>query len=189
MKRKIAILLTFLFSFISVLTGCNLFDTSNHAALSSIVATSGGISITRKSLIDGYNNGGYQYREYYGYSAENSFKKTIDELVDQEYLLSFIDSLDDAKYVLNNDDYRFVVSGCWDYVSSALGAYVDAVKKDFKLSTSELEATEDSEKPEFAPQERYETKFIGDYSGRATLILNREEDDLKVSSSADLSTE
>lgn len=188
MKKKIAILLTFLFSFISVLTGCNLFDTSTNAALSSIVATSGDISITRKSLIDGYNNGGYQYNQYYGYSLEDSFKRTIDELVDQEYLFAYIDSLTDERYILSSDDYRFVVSGCWDYVSSALSVYVDAVRRDFKLSASEVEATEESEKPEFAPQERYQTKFFDDF-GRAVLIYKGEEDDLKVNASVVLTTE
>lgn len=177
----------FLFSFISVLTGCNLFDTNNYAALSSIVATSGDISITRESLINGYNNGGYQYYSAYGYTAEQSFKMTIDELVNQEYLLNHIDSLTDEKYALSNDDYREIVSNCWDYIDSALNTYVEEVRKDFNLTSNEVTEEEKAEDPTYAPQKSYVTKFQNIY-GKAVLIQTTEEDTLSVSKDVNLTS-
>jgi hypothetical protein len=166
-SKKIAVLLMFIFSTISILTGCNLFSTNNYAALSSIVATSGDISITRESLINGYNNGGYQYYSYYGYTAEEAFKKTIDELVDQEYLLSYIDSKiaeDEAnggtsKYALVSADYQEIVSNCFDYVDSALETYIDEVKTSLGKSTSTTTSDDDDSDPDYDPQDSYETKF------------------------------
>lgn len=187
MKKKIAILLVFLFSFISVLTGCNLFDTNNYAALSSIVATSGDYSITRENLINGYNNGGYQYYTSYGYTAEQSFKMTIDELVNQEYMLDYIDSLNDERYSLTSDDYRKIVSNCWDYVESSLKNYVTQVRNDFNLTSSEVTADEEKSEPDYAPQANYETKFQNVF-GEALLIQTQEEDTLSVKSDVTLLT-
>lgn len=186
-KKKFAILLVFLFSFISVLTGCNLFNTNNYAALSSIVATSGDISITRESLINGYNNGGYQYYSYYGYTAEQSFKMTIDELVSQEYMLRYIDSLEDERYTLSSDDYRKIVSNCWDYVDSSLSTYVTEVRNDFNLTSNEVTADEEESDPEYDPQKSYVTKFQ-DINGDAYLIQTAEEDTLSVKSDVTLLT-
>jgi len=185
-KKKIAFLLVFLFSFISVLTGCNLFNTNNYSALSSIVATSGDISITREELINGYNNGGYQYYSYYGYTAEESFKMTADELISQQYLLSYIDSLEDERYSLTSDDYREIVSNCWDYVDSALDTYVTEVRNDFGLSSNEVTEDEEESDPDYDPQESYATKFQN-ISGKAVLIQTAEEDTLTVKNDVTLS--
>ncbi|NCB48116.1 MAG: hypothetical protein EOM55_00575 [Clostridia bacterium] len=187
MKKKIAVLLVFLFSFISVLTGCNLFDTNNYAALSSIVATSGDISITRENLINGYNNGGYQYYSSYGYTAEQSFKLTIEELVNQEYMLDYIDNLADEKYTLTSDDYRKIVSNCWDYMKSSLNTYVEQVRNDFKLSSDEVTADEEEIDPDYDPQASYETKFVNIF-GNAVLIQTLKEDTLTVKNDVTLTT-
>lgn len=182
MKKKFAILLVFMFSLMSILTGCNLFNSNNYAALSSIVATSGNISITRESLINGYNNGGYQYNSSYGYTTEQAFKLTIDELVNQEYLLSYVDKMAelDARYQLSSDDYRVIVSNSWDYVASNLESYADLVRKDFyNTKTQEEKAEDEASEPEFAPQKNYATKFEN-VDGKAVLITTQEDDTLTV---------
>ena len=121
MKRKFAILLVFCFSVLSILTGCNLFDTNNYAALSSTVATNGDVTITREQLINAYNAGGYYYASIYGLSQEDAFKRIINELVDDAYYtLEVEDAVSTVdNYKLTSQDYSDVVRSVWDYPSSA----------------------------------------------------------------------
>ena len=84
MKKKFATLLLFIFSCFTILTGCNLFSTNNSAGLNSVVARSGEIEITREQLINAYNSSGYQYNQYYGYSMEESLKRTMKTITNKE---------------------------------------------------------------------------------------------------------
>lgn len=175
-KKKIAILLMFVFSFLSVLTGCNLFDTDNYAALSSIVATSGDIQITREEMLNAYYNGnGYYYYAAYGYSQEDSFKMTINDLIDNEYLLKHIDSLG-TEYQLTSDELCKVVQDTWEYVDDSYKTYIEKVRDDFDITTKEV-ATKEEEKPEFDPQKVYEPKFeLQD--GQIVYVYEEDEEDL-----------
>ena len=144
MKKKIALFLMFIVSSLSILTGCNLFSTNNYNALSSIVATNGDVSITRQDLISAYNNGGYYYNYLYGYTQEEAIRMTIDELIDQEYLLKYIDS-QGSKYSLSSDDYCIVISDTWEYIDNRMSTYVEAVRNDLGLSKEELSTEEEAE--------------------------------------------
>ena len=74
MKKKIATLLMFLFSCLSIFTGCNLFGSNNYNSLNAVVATSGDIEITREQLINAYNSSGYYYDNYYGKTREEAYR-------------------------------------------------------------------------------------------------------------------
>ena len=178
MKKKIALFLMFIISSLSILTGCNLFSTNNYNALSSIVATNGDVSITRQDLISAYNNGGYYYNYLYGYTQEEALRMTIDELIDQEYLLKYIDS-QGSKYSLSSDDYCIVISDTWEYIDNRMSTYVEAVRNDLGLSKEELSTEEEAEEPEYAPQEQYVTKFEN-IDGKIVLIESQEEDEILV---------
>ena len=176
MKKKLVTILMILLLSLSVLTGCNLFSKDNSLALSSIVARSGNITVTREELINAYNNGGYYYSAYYGYTQKEAINKTIDELIDQKYLVSYLDSLENSKYALDSDDYCKVVSDTWAYLDSSLETFVKQVREEFGLKNTELTTEESDEKPEYAPQENYKTKFYEE-DGKIIYIDNSDDED------------
>ena len=171
MKRKFAILLVFCFSVLSILTGCNLFDTNNYAALSSTVATNGDVTITREQLINAYNAGGYYYASIYGLSQEDAFKRIINELVDDAYYtLEVEDAVSTVdNYKLTSQDYSDVVRSVWDYVNQGMSTYLAETKKVFDIEDVTIEGEEEAD-PEFKPQAQYESKFELLEDGRIAYI-------------------
>ena len=171
MKRKFAILLVFCFSVLSILTGCNLFDTNNYAALSSTVATNGDVTITREQLINAYNAGGYYYASIYGLSQEDAFKRIINELVDDAYYtLEVEDAVSTVdNYKLTSQDYSDVVRSVWDYVNQGMTTYLTETKKVFDIEDVTIEGEEEAD-PEFKPQAQYESKFELLEDGRIAYI-------------------
>lgn len=171
MKRKFAILLVFCFSVLSILTGCNLFDTNNYAALSSTVATNGDVTITREQLINAYNAGGYYYASIYGLSQEDAFKRIINELVDDAYYtLEVEDAVSTVdNYNLTSQDYSDVVRSVWDYVNQGMSTYLAETKKVFDIEDVTIEGEEEAD-PEFKPQAQYESKFELLEDGRIAYI-------------------
>ncbi len=158
MKKKIATFILMIFSALCVLTGCNLFNKDTSMSLNSIVAMSGKYEITREELINAYNNGGYYYASYYGYSQEEALQKTIDELLDQKYLLDYIDSQEE--YKLTSEDYNEVVANTWEYLDSALDSYLESIKESLGIEDSTTDAEEeDSDDPEFDVRASYTSKF------------------------------
>ncbi len=157
-KKKLATILILLLSVVTILSGCNLFDTNNYMALSSIVATSGDITITREELITKYNSGGYYYSQIYGLSNEKAFERMIDELIEEKYLLSYIDSKGD-EYKLTSQDLCDVISDTWDYIDTGMSTYVKEVRKLFNYSIDDISIDGEETEPEFAVRDVYEAKF------------------------------
>ncbi len=176
MKKKFATLLVFIFASISILlTGCNLFDTNNYAALSSTVATCGSVSVSREELITAYNSWGYYYTysQYGGLSREGALKQTASDLIDQKYLIRNIDDLVakskldtsdknyDATYTsleLDAEDYQYIVGEVWEYIDDTLAVYKTEVRKELGLTVSEFDS-DDKGTVTYSPQSQYETKF------------------------------
>ena len=171
MKKKFAIILVFCFSLLSILTGCNLFDSNNYRALSSIVATNGDVKITRQELINAYNSGGYQYSSIYGLSQEETFKKIINELIDDSYYSSYIEAETESyeQYKLTSQDYSDVVAETWDYISQGMETYREKANEVFGYADTEHD-DDGKSSPEFATQEQYKTKFELLEDGRIAYI-------------------
>ena len=167
MKKKIATLLMFLFSCLSIFTGCNLFSKDNYASLSSVVAKSGDIEITREKLINAYNSSGYYYNQYYGQTMEQALRSTINDLINREYMLRYVESIEKdsqgqpTEYALNSAEKYTVITETWDYIDTSIQSVVEQVRKDLKLSTTELstETEEAAEESEYKAKEVYEQKF------------------------------
>lgn len=164
MKKKIATLLMFLFSCLGVLTGCNLFSTNNYAGLKSVVATSGDIEITRDQLVSAFNSSGYQYTQYYGYTMEQALTKTIDDLINREYMLRYIDekAQTDATLRLTDKEVYDVILETWEYIDASLESIANNVRKELGLTVEEEEAEESSDsssEEEFKGYTPYTTKF------------------------------
>ena len=173
MKKKIATLLMFLFSCLSIFTGCNLFDTNNYNSLNAVVATSGDIEITREQLVNAYNSSGYYYDNYYGYTREQALRMTIDDLINRQYLLGYVESLEktDARYKLTDSEKYTVIQETWSYIDSSIQTVVEEVKKDLGLSSTELSTEEESEDTaEYAAKEVYQVKFEKNSDGKIVKI-------------------
>ena len=69
------------------LTGCSLVQRDTQRYLSREVAKVGEASITKQELVSAYNNYGYQYVQYYGYSAERAIKLVLDNLINNKVIL------------------------------------------------------------------------------------------------------
>lgn len=184
MKKKIATLLMFLFSCLSIFTGCNLFDTNNYAGLNSVVATSGEIEITREQLINAYNSSGYYYNNYYGQTMEEALKSTINDLIDRQYMLNYVEKLEktDNRYALTDAEKYDVIKETWDYIDSSIESIVKEVRKDLKLSSEDLSteteeessSNSESEETSFKAKEVYKSKFTKDSKGRIVKIEEEE---------------
>ena len=169
MKKKLATLLLFIFSCFSVLTGCNLFSTNNNAGLSSVVAKSGEIEITREQLINAYNNSGYQYTEYYGYSMQQALEQTINDLIDREYLLKHIEEEQktNVALVLSKAEVYSIIKETWNYIDTALETIADQVRSELKQNSAgeESEETTSSSEQEYKGYSPYKTNFFLDAKG------------------------
>ena len=173
MKKKIATFIIMIFSALCVLTGCNLFNKDTTASLNSIVASSGKYNVTREELINAYNNGGYYYAYYYGYSQEEALKKTADELLDQKYLIDWLDNQEE--YKLTSDDYDEIVANTWEYLDSTLDSYLDDIKEELGETSEEAEeSSEDKDDPEYAVRASYTTKFRQDDKGNIVYLDSSE---------------
>ena len=162
MKKKIATVLLFLFSCLTVLTGCNLFTTNNVAGLNSIVATSGDISITREQLINAYNTSGYYYNQYYGYTMEDALKKTIKDLIDREYLLKYVEkeSQTNKEFILTDKEKYDVIVETWEYIDSSIKSVAEQVEKELDLyEENSSESNEQSESETYSGYNPFKTKF------------------------------
>jgi len=181
-KKKLALLFMFLFTCLTVLAGCNLFDTNNYASLSSVVATSGSIEITREQLINAYNSSGYYYDNYYGYTREEALKRTITDLVNRQYLLNYIAEQEklDTRFSLTEKEKYDAIKETWDYVDSSIANYVKQVRKDLNLSTTDLstedESSSSSSKSEYSAKTVYSSKFEQETSGRIIKKVTEDND-------------
>ena len=185
MKKKIATVLLMVLVFISVLSGCNLFDTNNYMALSSVVATCGSKTVTREELITRYNSIGYYYVQVYGMSQEDAYKRMIDEILQEKYLIEYIDAHEE--YALDYQDYCDVITDTWDYVNSSMATQIKEVRKIFNLSTEDISLEDEDEKGDYDTRASYETKFEL-IDGKIAYIEPRDEEEHKLSD-RDIDTE
>ena len=157
-----------------IFTGCSLVQRNTERYLNREVASLGEISISKQELISAYNSYGYQYTQYYGYTAEKALKTVIDNLINRKIVLNKAkESLkfeDDGtvSYVENgtkvatlynkNVWYNEIWTDVFESVNSQIKNYEDSIKKANGQST-EAE-TEEEAKPAFNPYSEYEKKVV-----------------------------
>ena len=128
-----------------IFTGCSLVQRNTERYLNREVASLGEISISKQELISAYNSYGYQYTQYYGYTAEKALKTVIDNLINRKIVLNKAkESLkfeDDGtvSYVENgtkvatlynkNVWYNEIWTDVFESVNSQIKNYEDSIKK------------------------------------------------------------
>ncbi|MDD3397272.1 MAG: hypothetical protein PHR96_01865 [Clostridia bacterium] len=136
MFKKIALLLAFILCLIVPLSGCSLFSLDNYTYLNQVVATinysnSESISITKKELIEAYNN--YQSTlEESGYTGQTAIDKLIQLLINKEVILKETERLIDEEEItvtnknLNeiwNETYKALISNIAQFESEIIEAW------------------------------------------------------------------
>jgi len=89
MKRKITALLMVLIMFVSIVTGCSLFEVDEQAYYEAVVGkityTDGKVQeINKRELIMAYNSYGYNYVNNYGYTKEKAILETLETIFQQK---------------------------------------------------------------------------------------------------------
>lgn len=87
LNRVICILSVFILS-AGMLAGCALFERNMQVYNNLPVATVGNITITKKQLVDGFNNFGYQYEQNEGHTREEALEETLTLLIDREVMVN-----------------------------------------------------------------------------------------------------
>lgn len=167
MKKKLATLFMFVFMCLCVFTGCNLWRSDGYANLNAIVATNGDVSITRESLINAYNSSGYYYDQYYGYTRQQAIERTIESLINREYLLRYIDDLakTDSRYKLTKQEEYSAIKESWEYIDTSITSIVEQTRKELGLTKDDI-STEDentssgSNSSDYKKKEGYTKKFV-----------------------------
>lgn len=211
MKRLGKFILCIGLSCMFAFTGCSLVQRNTERYLNRTVATAGDITISKQELIQAYNNYGYQYTQYYGYSADKALKTTIDGIIERKILLAKAKGLivleDDGtvsyykteiisgvetrtkvatiynKNVWNNSIWQET----FDAVNKQIKSIEDEIKKEQGIDVSAEDKEED--KPEFAPYKEYEKKVEyknGEYTTIKTELAPAED---KKSTIADFTQE
>lgn len=174
MKKKLATLFMFVFMCLCLFTGCNLWRSDGYANLNAIVATNGDISITRESLITAYNSSGYYYDQYYGYTRKEAIERTIESLINREYLLRYIDQIaeKDTQYQLTKAEEYAVIKETWEYIDTSITAIVEQTRKELgltkdDLSTESEDTSSGNNSTDYKQKDGYTKKFV---SGTLTTL-------------------
>lgn len=164
MKKLGKILICLLLSSSFAFTGCSLVQRNTEKYLNRTVATAGeNIEISKQDLITAYNNYGYQYVQYYGYTAEKAIKTVLDGLIDRQIVLEKAKEL-----ITENANKEMVYNGqvifnknVWQ--NALWQDTFDSVNEQIKNIENEITETEDDEEDEeesneFDAYKEYEKK-------------------------------
>ncbi|MGN1213054.1 MAG: SurA N-terminal domain-containing protein [Christensenellales bacterium] len=176
MKKFAKILLCLLLTCSFALTGCSLVQKNTARYLNKAVATVGNdITITMQDLLNGYNNYGYQYVQYYGYTQEKAFNTVLDNLIDRKLLLEeakkHIVIEDNVVYYLTFDDngnetdrrvifnknvwQNDLLEETYNNINEQIATFEKTVRKELNIDEEETEEAKEEE-PDFDPYKPYE---------------------------------
>ena len=156
-------------------TGCSLVQRNTERYLNRLVASAGDITVTKQELIQAYNSYGYQYTQYYGYSAEKALKTTINGIIERKILLErakeliVIEDYAGKKDVVAyyNGDTRVATlfnqyvwnNAIWQETFDAINEQIKSIEDDISKEMGiEIPKEEEEEEPEFKPYKEYEKK-------------------------------
>ena len=124
------------------LAGCALFQRDVEYYNDVIVATVGSdIKITKKQLVDGFNNFGYQYTQQ-GMNTEEALEKTLDTIIDREILVELSKEMFG---VLSDNEEAGARKVAFDALDSAIKDMEKKVREERKISDAA-----DGETPSFS---------------------------------------
>lgn len=161
MFKKIALLLVFILCFIVPLSGCSLFSLDNSAYLNRTIVTinypsdNSSISITKKQLIEAYNN--YKSTlEQSGLTGKQAFDKLIQLLINKEVILKETERLiEEEEISVSNKDLNEIWNETYKALIKNIAQFESEIIKAWNLHIpSELSDEETDENIYYQPYEK-----------------------------------
>ena len=126
------------------LGGCALFKTDVKYDNSQVVATVGSnIQITKKELLDSFNNYGYQYVTQFSYTRKKALDSTLDMLVDREVAVRESVRLFGE---LSIDEKNKARNTAYEYMTNSFKSVEKTIRAQRGRSDSEVSEKKDEEK-------------------------------------------
>ena len=165
MKKLGKILICLLLSSSFAFTGCSLVQRNTEKYLNRTVATAGEtIKISKQQLITAYNNYGYQYVQYYGYTAEKAIKTVLSGLIDRQIILEKAKELitenanNEMEYngqvIFNKNVWQ---NALWNETFESVNKQIKEIENEIN-DVKEDEENQEKKASESDPYEEYEKK-------------------------------
>ena len=154
MKKIFSIFIIMCVCLTCVFTGCSIMDLNQDKYLDRVVATVTKdeetlVSITKKQLLNAFNSNGATYINM-GYTAENTVKLLLDNLIDRELtILKAKEYMGDLK--INNDyvdKYNEAMEDVFEYFDATILNYENEIRQLKGLDKIEDDETEEKEEVE-----------------------------------------
>ena len=180
-------------------SGCGLIQRNTERYLNRVVASCGDITITKQELLNAYNSYGYQYVQYYSYTAEKAINTVLNDLLQRKLMIEEAKKYikvteDNVLYYKDGDQNGTSVllfnknvwqNAVWNDVFKSVNDQIsnmeDTVKEEMKIDKA---ADEEEKKPEFDPFKEYEKKVKyedGEWSLINTALAPAEANELAIS--------
>lgn len=155
------------------LSGCNLVQINTTRYYEKIVASVNGFNITKKELLNAYNNYGYQYVNSYGYTTEEAIEKTLEYLVNRKLLAEYVATELDNQLTITQKNA--VWNSVFDSVNAQLLTLENTIRKE--LNMEEVSDAEDAEdESDYPAEEKYEKKIIRTEDGYEKVVEEETEE-------------
>lgn len=125
MKRKISLLIVFMFCVVTLFTGCNLFSINQGKYLNEVIVECGDIQITKLQLLNTYNNYSSQFQQN-NFSSDQAVNYCINLLLNREIMLLEADST----VTLSQEEKNQALTDTYDFVIEQIGEYETEILKE-----------------------------------------------------------
>ena len=152
-------------------TGCSLVQRNTERYLNRTVAQMGEITVSKQELVSAYNNYGYQYVQYYGYTSKKAVKTVLDSLLNRKIMLekakevikedngemAYFDGQTKIATIANKNVWQNAVwTETFKAVNEQIKTIEEKVKTERKITDTSTE--QDEQTPSFDPYKEYEKK-------------------------------
>lgn len=137
MKRKISMLVVFMFMVLTLFTGCSLFTLNQEKYLNEVVVSVGDIEITKQQLLNTYNSYAEELQNQ-GKTNDQIVNYCIDLLVDREILIAHAKD----KFTLTQKEKNDALVATYDFLVEQLSEYEGEVRAEKNITSSTSTSTE-----------------------------------------------
>lgn len=132
MKRKISILVVFMFMVLTLFTGCGLFTLNQEKYLNEVVASVGDIEITKQQLLSTYNSYAEQLKNQGINDNAQIVDQCLDILIDREILIAHAKD----KFTLTQKEKNDALVATYDFIVEQLAEYEGEVRSEKNITSS-----------------------------------------------------
>lgn len=168
MKKVFSFIILMLLSVTFLFTGCGLVQLNTDKYLDRVVASVSKdnetvVTITKRDLLNSYNNNAALYINTYGYTAKQTVKLLLDNLIDRELVI--LKAKEYTGDISTNNDYidkyNQAVEDTFDYFDSQILSYEKQLREIKGLEKiDEDEESSESAKTDYDPYNAYEKKVL-----------------------------